>query len=62
MTKDLAVCIHGNQVKHGEHYVYTEEFLDALRCQSKDQNGRKVRGIAENWIKNKAIFFGSKSH
>ena len=30
MTKDLAVCIHGNSVKHGEHYVYTEEFLDAL--------------------------------
>ncbi len=30
MTKDLAVCIHGNKVKHGEHYVYTEEFLDAL--------------------------------
>jgi len=30
MTKDLAVCIHGNNVKHGEHYVYTEEFLDAL--------------------------------
>ena len=30
MTKDLAVCIHGNRVKHGEHYVNTEEFLDAL--------------------------------
>lgn len=30
MTKDLAVCIHGNAVKHGEHYVYTEAFLDAL--------------------------------
>lgn len=30
MTKDLAVCIHGNSVKHGEHYVYTEAFLDAL--------------------------------
>ncbi len=30
MTKDLAVCIHGNKVKHGEHYVYTEEFLVAL--------------------------------
>ncbi|WP_026769996.1 NADP-dependent isocitrate dehydrogenase [Asinibacterium sp. OR53] len=33
MTKDLAVCIHGNKVNHGEHYLYTEEFLDAL-----DQN------------------------
>jgi isocitrate dehydrogenase len=30
MTKDLAVCIHGNKVTAGEHYVYTEEFLDAL--------------------------------
>ena len=30
MTKDLAVCIHGNDVKHGAHYLYTEEFLDAL--------------------------------
>lgn len=30
MTKDLAVIIHGNKVKHGEHYLYTEEFLDAL--------------------------------
>lgn len=30
MTKDLAVCIHGNKVQHGEHYLYTEEFLDAL--------------------------------
>ncbi|MFN3849049.1 MAG: NADP-dependent isocitrate dehydrogenase [Spirosomataceae bacterium] len=33
MTKDLAVCIHGNKVSHGEHYLYTEEFLDAI-----DQN------------------------
>ncbi len=30
MTKDLAVCIHGNKVKHGDHYLYTEEFLDAI--------------------------------
>jgi isocitrate dehydrogenase len=30
MTKDLAVCIHGNKVNHGEHYMYTEDFLDAL--------------------------------
>jgi isocitrate dehydrogenase len=30
MTKDLAVCVHGNKVKHGDHYVFTEEFLDAL--------------------------------
>jgi len=36
MTKDLAVCAHGNNVKHGEHYLYTEEFLDAI-----DQNLKK---------------------
>ncbi|TAG54955.1 MAG: isocitrate dehydrogenase (NADP(+)) [Cytophagales bacterium] len=30
MTKDLAVCMHGNKVSHGEHYLYTEEFLDAI--------------------------------
>ena len=30
MTKDLAVCIHGNKVEHGKHYLYTEEFLDAV--------------------------------
>src|SRR5690349_3014545 len=36
MTKDLAVAVHGNKVKHGEHYLYTEEFLDAI-----DENLRK---------------------
>jgi isocitrate dehydrogenase len=36
MTKDLAVCIHGNKVDHGAHYLYTEEFLDAL-----DENLKK---------------------
>ncbi len=30
MTKDLAVCVHGNKVNHGEHYLYTQEFLDAI--------------------------------
>ncbi|MBS1652101.1 MAG: NADP-dependent isocitrate dehydrogenase [Bacteroidetes bacterium] len=30
MTKDLAVCAFGNKVNHGEHYLYTEEFLNAL--------------------------------
>ncbi len=30
MTKDLAVCVHGNKVSHGEHYLYTEEFLSAI--------------------------------
>lgn len=30
MTKDLAVCIHGSKVQHGQHYLYTEEFLDEI--------------------------------
>jgi len=30
MTKDLAVCIYGNKVNQGEHYLNTEEFLDKL--------------------------------
>src|SRR6187549_2064156 len=30
MTKDLAVTIHGNDVSHKTHYVYTEEFLSAI--------------------------------
>lgn len=29
MTKDLAVCIHGNDVRPGQ-YLYTEDFLDAI--------------------------------
>ncbi len=29
MTKDLAVCIHGNSVKQ-EHYLTTEDFLSAI--------------------------------
>ncbi len=37
MTKDLAVCIHGNKVNHGEHYLYTEEFLAAI-----DENLQKA--------------------
>ncbi|MFN5358740.1 MAG: NADP-dependent isocitrate dehydrogenase [Bacteroidota bacterium] len=40
MTKDLAVCIHGNKVNHGEHYLYTEEFLDAI-----DANLKKKMGL-----------------
>jgi len=30
MTKDLAICVHGNKVEHGKHFLYTEEFLDAI--------------------------------
>jgi isocitrate dehydrogenase len=40
MTKDLAVCIHGNKVSHGDHYLYTEEFLDAI-----DSNLKKKMGL-----------------
>jgi isocitrate dehydrogenase len=29
MTKDLAVCIYGNDIKEGQ-YLYTEDFLDLL--------------------------------
>jgi len=39
MTKDLAVCIHGNKVEHGKHYLYTEEFLDALDANLKAKLG-----------------------
>jgi isocitrate dehydrogenase len=39
MTKDLAVCIHGNKVNHGEHYLYTEEFLDAIDANLKAKQG-----------------------
>src|SRR6187402_2283492 len=40
MTKDLAVSVHGNDVKHGDHYLYTEEFLDAI-----DENLKKKLGL-----------------
>lgn len=36
MTKDLAICAYGNKVNHGEHYLYTDEFLNAL-----DENLKK---------------------
>jgi isocitrate dehydrogenase len=39
MTKDLAVCIHGNKVSHGEHFLYTEEFLDAIDANLKKEMG-----------------------
>lgn len=40
MTKDLAVCIHGNKVVLGEHYLNTEDFLNAL-----DTNLKKKLGM-----------------
>jgi isocitrate dehydrogenase len=39
MTKDLAVCVHGNKVTAGKDYLNTEDFLDAI-----DQNLRKKIG------------------
>ncbi len=30
MTKDLAVCIKGSDVKHGADYLHTEEFLNEI--------------------------------
>jgi isocitrate dehydrogenase len=40
MTKDLAVCIHGNKVNHGEHNLYTQEFLDELDKNLKAKLGK----------------------
>jgi isocitrate dehydrogenase len=42
MTKDLAVCVHGNKVSHGKDYLYTEEFLDALNENLKAKLSAKV--------------------
>ena len=42
MTKDLAVCIHGNKVEHGKHYLYTEEFLETLDANLKKKLAAKV--------------------
>ncbi len=36
MTKDLAISVYGKNVNHGEHYLYTEEFLAAI-----DENLKK---------------------
>lgn len=30
MTKDLAICIHGNHAKYGQDYLNTEEFLEEI--------------------------------
>jgi len=36
MTKDLAICLHGNQVALGKDYLNMEDFVDAI-----DQNLKK---------------------
>jgi isocitrate dehydrogenase len=40
MTKDLAVCIYGNKVTLGEHYLNTQDFLDALDTNLKIKLGK----------------------
>lgn len=42
MTKDLAVCIHGNKVTLGEHYLNTEDFLAVLDANLKAKLAKKV--------------------
>ncbi|HXB30213.1 MAG TPA: isocitrate dehydrogenase (NADP(+)) [Puia sp.] len=39
MTKDLAVCIHGNKVTAGKDYLNTEDFLDAIDANLKKKIG-----------------------
>lgn len=39
MTKDLAVCIHGNKVEHAKHYLFTDEFIDAVADELKNSQG-----------------------
>ncbi|GDX35668.1 isocitrate dehydrogenase [NADP] [Alphaproteobacteria bacterium] len=33
MTKDLAICINPNKVEHGKDYLYSEEFILAIKKQ-----------------------------
>jgi isocitrate dehydrogenase len=40
MTKDLAVSVYGNKVNHGEHFLYTEEFLAAIDTNLKAKLGK----------------------
>ncbi|MDO9187327.1 MAG: isocitrate dehydrogenase (NADP(+)) [Bacteroidia bacterium] len=42
MTKDLAVCIYGNKVTLGEHYLNTEDFLSALDANLQAKLAKKV--------------------
>ncbi len=42
MTKDLAVCIYGNKVTLGEHYLNTEDFLSALDSNLQAKLAKKV--------------------
>jgi isocitrate dehydrogenase len=39
MTKDLAICVHGNKVTAGKDYLNTEDFLDAIDLNLKKKIG-----------------------
>jgi len=39
MTKDLAICVNGNDDRHGEHYLNTEEFLESIDIELKNRLG-----------------------
>jgi isocitrate dehydrogenase len=39
MTKDLAICIHGNKVTAGKDFLNTEDFLDAIDLNLKKKVG-----------------------
>ena len=40
MTKDLAITVHGANVRHGEHFLYTQEFLDEIDSRLKAKLGQ----------------------
>jgi len=42
MTKDLAVCIFGNKVNLGEHYLNTEDFLSAIDVNLKTKLAKNI--------------------
>ena len=46
MTKDLAVCIHGNKVTAGKDYLNTEDFLDAIDPESEKENRLKKKATS----------------
>ena len=39
MTKDLAICVHGNKITAGKDYLNTEDFLDAIDLNLKKKIG-----------------------
>ena len=41
MTKDLAICVFGNKVKHKDHFLHTEEFLTELDNGLRTKLGQK---------------------